>query len=110
MEQAIARGNLAEIEELLETAGDELSPGMRTAAQAAVDNGGVDAGGAKSARELAKHLNYLQQLEDELAALRKQICDAAQKAQPALQQEIADLLKAIAGHIKEIGQKWGIGF
>jgi len=110
MEQAIARGDLAEIEELLQTVGDELSPGMRQAAQAAVDNGGVDAGGAKSARELVKHPKYLQRLEDELAGLRKQLCEAAQKARPNLQKEIADLLKAIAGHIKEIGQKWGIGF
>jgi RHS repeat-associated protein len=110
MEQAIARGDLAEIQELLQTVGDELSPGMRQAGQAAVDNGGVDAGGAKSAGELVKHLKYLQQLEDELAGLRKQLCEAAQKARPALQKEIADLLKAIAGHIKEIGQKWGIGF
>jgi RHS repeat-associated protein len=110
MEQAIARGDLAEIEELLQTVGDELSPGMRQAAQAAVDNGGVDAGGAKSARELVKHLKYLQRLEDELGGLRKQLCEAAQKARPGLQKEITDLLKAIAGHIKEIGQKWGIGF
>jgi RHS repeat-associated protein len=110
MEQAIARGDLAEIEELLQTVGDELSPGMRQAGQAAVDNGGVDAGGAKSARELVKHLKYLQRLKDELAGLRKELCEATQKARPDIQKRILDLLKAIAGHIKEIGQKWGIGF
>jgi RHS repeat-associated protein len=110
MEQAIARGDLAEIQQLLETVGDELSPGMRQAAQTAVDNGGVEVGGAKSARELVKHLKYLQRLKDELAGLSKQLCEAAQKARPGIQEEIADLLKAIAGHIKEIGQKWGIEF
>jgi RHS repeat-associated protein len=110
MQQAIARGDIGEIQAILESAGDELTPGLRQAGQIAVDNGSTTQGGAKSAAELAKHVSNLQKAEDELAALRQQLCKAVRKeARQALQKEIQDLLKAIAGHIKEIAQKWGIG-
>jgi RHS repeat-associated protein len=110
MQQAIARGNIEEIQALLDASGDELTPALRQAGQVAVDNGSVDAGGAKSARELAKHVSNLQKAEDGLAALREQLCKAGGKARQAIQKQIEILLKEIAGHIKEIAQKGGIGW
>jgi RHS repeat-associated protein len=110
MQQAIARDDIGEIQALLDASGDELTPTLRQAGQLAVDNGSTTEGGAKSAAELAKHISKLQKAEDEVAALRQQLCKAGGKARRAVQDKIIELLEDIAGHIKEIAQKWGIGW
>lgn len=106
MEQAIARGDVAEIQALLDATGDSLSPGMKQAAQIAIDNESTTAGGAKSACELAKHLKDVASGDDEVQALKEALEEAPQKAKDAIQDALDEAIKFIKGHLKEIGQKW----
>jgi RHS repeat-associated protein len=68
---------------------------------------GMAGGGAKSAAELAKHLDKLNKARQRLQEL-KQLAEKARMPNTIkrLQQEIQKILDKIAGHIKEIGQKW----
>jgi RHS repeat-associated protein len=108
MEQAIARGDIAEIQALLEASGDSLRPGMRQAAQIAVDNGSTTQGGAKSAAELAKHLRQVSDWKDTISDLEQCLGKARQKAKQAILDEIEKDLGKLAGELKEILQKWGL--
>lgn len=108
MEQAIARGNVGEVEALLQTTGDELTPAMRQAAQTAIDNSSTTEGGAKSAAELAQHLKNAADAQDYLAELEQELEEAPTKAKQAIQDEIDELKDDIDGRWKEIKQKWDL--
>jgi len=47
------------------------------------------------------------QAEEELAALKDQLAEAAKKAKDEISSDIKDLFDDIKGHLKEIRQKWG---
>jgi RHS repeat-associated protein len=61
--------------------------------------------GAKSAAELAKHLQKLNKAKDELRDLSAN-CPKGKTAQEAWKEAIEKLERQIAGHEKEIRQKW----
>jgi RHS repeat-associated protein len=107
MRDAIMRGNVEEVKALLEISKDSLSAGMRRAAEIAVENESTTEGGMKSAAQLAKHLDKVSQAEEELAALKDQLAEAAKKAKDEISSDIKDLFDDIKGHLKEIRQKWG---
>jgi RHS repeat-associated protein len=107
MQQAIMKGDVAEVKALLEVTNDALSSGMRRAASVAIENGSTTEGGAKSAAELAKHLGKVADAEDALAGLKNSLEDAATKARKGILDAIDDAVRDIKGHLKEIRQKWG---
>ena len=63
--------------------------------------------GAKSAEQMAKHLDKLGQARKRVEELRRTL-DTLQgpKAQNPVREQIQDLLDQIRGHEKEIRQKW----
>jgi uncharacterized protein RhaS with RHS repeats len=107
MRDAIMRGDVAEIQILLDTTGQSLSAGMRQAAQLAIQNESTTAGGMKSAAELAKHLDNVATAEEEAVALKEALQEASRRARDRIAKELEDLTNDIKGHLKEMKQKWG---
>jgi RHS repeat-associated protein len=65
------------------------------------------AGAAKSAAELAKHVDQLSKARQRLKELERLLEHAKRRnTRERLATEIQDLLDWIAGHVKEMGQKW----
>jgi RHS repeat-associated protein len=100
-----AQGRTTELANLLSAGG--LSPSQAALARGALNALQKGVTGAKSATNLVKHVEKLEDARDRLSNLKRAL-DAAsgKKARERLLEEITKLERQIRGHEKEIRQKW----
>jgi RHS repeat-associated protein len=99
------QGRVAELQALVRAGA--LTPSQEATAIGAISRLEQGIQGAKSAGELAKHVERLQEAREGIDKLQRLIRQAgSKKTRDRLAQELEDLLRSIRGHEKEIQQKW----